>query len=70
MPPSVLDSFNSMDDITVHSFNEPPGYGSEWGVANDWYKDYLGFSAMARALWSSSLGMSLHDKAIFHDSSF
>ena len=41
----------------MHSIDEPPGYRYDWGKERDWYKDYLGFSAMARALWSSSLGL-------------
>ena len=57
LPPSVLENFNSMDNVTMHSIDEPPGYRYDWGKERDWYKDYLGFSAMARALWSSSLGL-------------
>ena len=60
IPPSVLDSFNSIDGVTLHSINEPSGFRSEWGNEKDWYRDYLGFSAMARALWLSSLGLSIY----------
>ena len=54
-PPSILQAFHEIPDVSIHSLPKPTViHMPPWDVSKDWYKDYIGFSSMARAIWTTS----------------
>ena len=55
-PPSAKRLLESIPNVSHHALEEADSFsGLNWELERDWYRDYVGFSSMARALWSTQL---------------
>ena len=55
LPTSAIAAFDSIPNVTIHALEEPQTFTNIKEEELDWYQDYVGFSTMARAIWSTDL---------------
>ena len=57
-PPASREAFLGIQNVTIHVLKDPVFMTQPtWDIEKDWLSDYIGFSSMSRALWSTKLGM-------------
>lgn len=68
LPRTAVQAFLGIANVSIHTLKQPTHIKRPvWDKEGDWYSDYIGFSSMSRAIWTTTLGRCLIISTIILD---
>lgn len=56
LPRTAVQAFLGIANVSIHTLKQPTHIKRPvWDKEGDWYSDYIGFSSMSRAIWTTTL---------------